>query len=203
MRNQQSKFIDYLVCGIAHSAMVLALIFSLGLSVLTQTVRAGGDKDSRKASEASETGSASVRRRDPFYVPARVEKKPVPVKVKPIVQQLVPAGVETRFEDYRREKERWKLTGGVEPQVLSAFLIDEINITGVFENSEGLGAFLVLEAHQKKPTVFAREGMKTHDGYIKEISPAGVRFVKHIRYSDGKVQQTEIFRAVGSGNAKK
>lgn len=201
MRNQQNLFLHNVIRSIAQSVCVLTFALALCLTGMTQTVRAGGDKEAKKSSEGAGT-NPTTRRRDPFYVPTRVEKKPVPVKVKAVVQQLVPPGVETRFEDYRREKERWKLTGGVEPIVLSAFLIDELSVTGVFENSDGYGAFVVLDAHQKKPTVFARTGMKTHDGYIKDISPAGVRFVKNIRYSDGKVQQTEIFRAIGSGVKK-
>ena len=48
-------------------------------------------------------------------------------------------------------------------------------------------------------TFFARVGMQTYDGVVKEITPTGVKFVKKVRYDDGSVRQTEEFRALRSG----
>ena len=147
-----------------------------------------------------------IVRRDPFIVPAKVIRPPViPKKEKPLppVPKALPApSAEIRMNEFKL-KMREHLNGRAqEPSKISPYTIEELSVTGIFRNEDGYGAFIVEAASQKQQIYFAREGWQTFDGYIKEILPTGVRFVKTVRYDDGKVVQTEEVRALPNVNAK-
>lgn len=151
-------------------------------------------KTNEKAGEPKQ-----LNRRDPFVVPARIKFEPPKVEIKKEPKPISPPGMETRLTEYRNLVRAASLNGQAAPDKLklSPYLAEEFTVTGIFGNSGGYGAFLL--AGPTKLTFFARVGMQTYDGVIKEITPTGVRFVKNIRYDDGSVRQTEEFRALRSG----
>jgi hypothetical protein len=154
--------------------------------------------------EATTKTSATSTQRDPFLVPSKVVRVPKPVKlvVKKEPQPVAPASIEVRVTDYKKLMRDFLEGRGSEPSKLAPYLIDELTITGIFRNQEGYGAFVVESATQKQQIFFVRTGWQTHDGYIKEILPTGVKFIKKVRLDDGTMRQTEEFRALPAPNAK-
>ena len=155
--------------------------------------------------ESSGKSASSATRRDPFLVPAKVIRPPKivkPVIVKPEPKPIPPPSIDNRMTDYKKLVRDYYEGRTVEPGKLAPYVIDELAITGIFQNKEGYGAFVVENATQKQQTFFARTGWKTFDGYIKEILPNGVKFIKIVRLDNGTVRQVEEFRALPAPNAK-
>ncbi len=166
---------------------------------------ATNDKGSAEESEPSGKSATSPARRDPFLVPAKLIRPPKivkPVVVKPEPKPLPPPSLDNRMTDYKKLVRDYYEGRSVEPGKLAPYLIDELAVTGIFQNQGGYGAFVAESATQKQQTFFARAGWKTFDGYIKEILPTGVKFVKIVRLDNGTVRQVEEFRALPAPNAK-
>lgn len=196
------------------SAALLAFSLCLTLSAVSFTAANGegkaagaarAGKVSEPSAEAEENGAAiSTNRqkpRDPFVVPSRVKREPkVAVKKEP---RPVPVpDIESRLTNYRTLV-RAAANGGVQtvPDKTSPYLVEELTVTGIFRDAQGYGAFIAAEP--TKLTFFARPGMRTHDGIIKEVLPTGVKFIRTIRFDDGTVRQSEEFRALRSLKAGK
>ena len=150
----------------------------------------------KKADKADPPNARQLKARDPFVVPARIKFEP-PKEVKKEPKPISPPSMETRLSEYRNSVRMASINGQAAPDKLSAYLVEELTITGTFRDSKGDGAFVL--AGPTKLTFFARVGMRTHDGVIKEVTPTGIKFVKKIPYDDGSVRQVEEFRALRSG----
>jgi len=170
-----------------------------GASNTEDKEKAASKKKDGKANEKAGEAKPQLNRRDPFVVPARIKFEPPKVEIKKEPKPISPPGMETRLTEYRNLVRAASLNGQAAPDKLklSPYLSEDFTVTGIFRDSAGYGAFLL--AGPTKLTLFARVGMQTYDGVIKEITPTGVRFVKNIRYDDGSVRQTEEFRALRSG----
>ena len=172
------------------------------------TKPAANDKPTVASEEGDSTGKSvtPATRRDPFLVPAkliRVPKIPKPVPLpKPEPKPLPAPSIDDRMSDHKKLLRDYYAGRNSEPGKLAPYLIDELSVTGIFQNEEGYGAFVVESITQKQQTFFARTGWKTYDGYIKEILPTGVKFVKTVRLDNGIVRQTEEFRALPAATAK-
>lgn len=172
------------------------------------TKPAANDKPtlSSEESEASGKSSTPATRRDPFLVPAKMIRIPkIPKAVpppKPEPKPLPAPSIDNRMSDHKKLLREYYEGRNAEPGKLTPYLIDELAVTGIFQNEEGYGAFVVESITQKQQTFFARTGWKTYDGYIKEILPTGVRFVKTVRLDNGTVRQSEEFRALPAANTK-
>jgi hypothetical protein len=172
------------------------------------TKSAANDKPtlSSEGNESSDKSATTSTRRDPFLVPAKLIRtpkipKPIPPP-KPEPKPLPAPSIENRINDHKKLVREYYEGRISEPSKLAPYLIDELAVTGVFRNDEGYGAFVVEGITQKQQTFFARAGWKTYDGYIKEILPTGVKFIKIVRLDNGTVRQTEEFRALPAANAK-
>lgn len=159
--------------------------------------KAASKKKDEKAGEKAGELKPQLNRRDPFVVPVRVKLEPPKVEIKREPKPISPPGMETRLTEYRNLVRVTSLSGQATPDKLSPYLVEDFTVTGIFRDSAGYGAFVL--AGPTKLTVFARVGMRTYDGVVKEITPTGVKFVKNVRYDDGSVRQTEEFRALRSG----
>lgn len=153
------------------------------------------------------TKAIGSKRRDPFFSPAKyVPPPPPPVKItkqgKPAPQPVPVPSIETRVENYKAMMREYLAGRGKEPSKLSAYTIEELTLTGIFRTDDGDGAFVVETASRNQQTYFAKSGWQTFDGYIKEILPTGVRFVKNTRYDNGSVQQAEVFRPLPTQTTK-
>ncbi len=170
--------------------------------------KAANDKPtlSSEDNESSGKSATTTTRRDPFLVPAkmvRIPKIPKPVPPpKPEPKALPAPSIDNRMSDHKKLLRDYYEGRHSEPGKLAPYLIDELSVTGIFQNDGSYGAFVVESITQKQQTFFARTGWKTYDGYIKEILPTGVKFIKIVRLDNGTVRQTEEFRALPAANAK-
>lgn len=156
--------------------------------------------------EGANKATTPATRRDPFLVPAKVVRPPKVVKPlvppKPEPKPLPAPSIENRINDHKKLLREYYEGRSAEPGKLSPYLTEELSVTGIFSNEDGYGAFIVESVTQKQQTFFARTGWKTFDGYIKEILPTGVKFIKTVRLDNGTVRQIEEFRALPAANAK-
>jgi hypothetical protein len=84
-----------------------------------------------------------------------------------------------RLEDHRLAVRR-----GEQREQTSAYLIEEIIVTGTYKSVEGYGAFLRASNGR---TFFAHTGMKFYDGSVLQIEPDQVIFQQVL--ADGKKKQ--------------
>ena len=201
MRYQQNQMQNSFRRGFSAGALTAALIFGSALPALAT----GGENSAKKAAEKKHEDSASEaattgRRRDPFVIPSRVKKDQPKPKVTREPQPVLPPGADMRMAEYRSTVRMAAMSNQPAPSVLSPYLIEELTINGIFKTGEGFGAFVVEGVSARRMTLFARPGLRTYDGVVKEITPTGVRFVKNIRYDDGRVMQKEMFVALSGRN---
>lgn len=186
-----------------RSVLVSGLLLLLALTGLAVPMSAfaanetpARNKEEKKEDSASD-GGTKTRRRDPFVVPGRVKREPPKPKVSKDPQPIMIPGIEMRMTEYRNQVRQASLSNRQGPGSLSPYLIEELTINGIFKTSEGFGAFVVEGVSSKRMTLFARPGMKTYDGVVSEVTPEGVRFVRHIRYDNGTTLQRELFVPLG------
>lgn len=189
--------------GLAAFILVLAVSGALAQDKATTKVRQEATVAApTESAEAAAVKGKSGRTRDPFFNPSKYVAPPKPVKIK-IEPKPVPApGFEDRLKAYREQLRLFLGGSGREPSKTSAYLIEELTVTGVFRNEDGLGAFVVETATKNQQTYFVRQGWATHDGYIKDILPNGVMFVRNVKLDNGTVKQVEEFRALPALNGK-
>jgi hypothetical protein len=104
---------------------------------------------------------------DPFY------RKPKPVKVaedkdsnKPVAVPFPP--LEQRQQDFLRSKQEARSRGLPEPDPIGQYLVSELNVTGVFETENGVGAF--VQAIPTNTTFFVAAGTRVYNGQIVTIN---------------------------------
>lgn len=199
MRYQQDQIQNGFLRGLSACALTAALSFgsaspalAAGSGTESQPKKTAEKKNEESPNEAATSG----RRRDPFVIPTRVRKELPKPKVTKEAQPVLPPGAEMRLAEYRSLMRQASLTSQPAPSVLSPYLIEELTINGIFKTGEGFGAFVVEGVSSKRMTLFARPGMRTYDGIVREVTPTGVRFIKNIRYDDGRVMQREVFVAL-------
>ncbi|HEX4951421.1 MAG TPA: hypothetical protein VFZ34_32485 [Blastocatellia bacterium] len=160
------------------------------------------DKSTPSSEENESVGKTTSggTRRDPFLIPSRVVRAPKVVKPapppKPEPKPLPFPALETRLNDYKKQVRDFYEGRAVEPGKLTPYLIEELTVTGTFRNDEGYGVFVAENVTQNRQMFFARVGWRTFDGYIKEILPTGVKFIRSVRLDNGTVRQVEEFRAL-------
>ncbi len=161
---------------------------------------------SSEESDSPDKSASPATRRDPFLVPAkliRIPKIPKPAPLpKPEPKALPAPSIDDRVSEHKKLLRDYYAGRNSEPGKLAPYLTDELSVTGIFQTEEGYGAFVVESITQKQQTFFARTGWKTYDGYIKEILPTGVKFIKTVRLDNGIVRQMEEFRALPAATAK-
>ena len=156
--------------------------------------------------ESAGKPSTPSTRRDPFLVPAKLIRPPAKPKAvvipKPEPKPIPAPSIDNRMTDHKKLLRDYYEGRGAEPGKLAPYLTEELSVTGIFRNEDGYGAFVVESITQKQQTFFARTGWKTFDGYIKEILPTGIKFIKTVRLDNGTVRQVEELRALPAANAK-
>lgn len=97
------------------------------------------------------------------------QEKPLktPSKKRPPKSTSIPS-LQERLEAHRLAVKR-----GEEREPSSAYLIDEITVTGIYKSVEGYGAFLRAVNNR---TFFAYSGMQFYDGTVSSITPEMVVF---------------------------
>ncbi|MFN0119256.1 MAG: hypothetical protein ACKV2V_02010 [Blastocatellia bacterium] len=164
------------------------------------TKETAGEKNSAKKTAAGAETPGSSRRRDPFVIPSKVVRPdPPPPKVVRVPMPVLSPGPEVRLAEYRSRARQASQAGQTPPGALSPYLIKDLMVNGVFRNGEGYGAFVVENISGRRMTLFIRPGQQAYDGYVRDISPAGVRFARTTRMDDGSSRQAELMVAIGAG----
>ncbi len=143
--------------------------------------------------------SYRVTPRDPFakYKPPvrrKVEvKKAAPVQVPP---------VEARVENYKAQKLAAMNTNRPAPKPTTAFLLKELQVTGIFRTPRGYAA--MVEATPIKLSFVVYPGEPFYDGMLVAIEESRLVFRRQTRWSDGRLEvavETKILRQPSAGDA--
>ncbi|MBL8151447.1 MAG: hypothetical protein JNN15_16100 [Blastocatellia bacterium] len=135
-----------------HLILFILLSMLLLTEALGQEAKTSPDKDSSKGSSQEKTRSLKTK-------PRRTVRVAEPKEVPPL---------EERVAEYRIAVRR-----GEEREPSSAYLIDEITVTGIYRSVEGFGAFL---RSTNKRTFYAYRGMPFYDGSVEQVNSDHVIF---------------------------
>ena len=102
--------------------------------------------------------------------------------------------VEERLRDYMARRSQAKASGTKVPSALSAFLVEELEVNGIFKTKEGYGA--VLRAKPTNQTYFVRQGDKTFNGEIRRLEAKQVVFTNITWIINGKDQIKEVTKVI-------
>lgn len=124
-------------------------------------------------------------RQDPFLDPEKMVKDKSKV---PTVVELVPwPSYEERELEWKRKREQARREGRPEPMPSERYLIEELQIMGLYKKSDGSGAFI-----KPKPSasaiLYASVGNKFYNGSIQRIEGNQVIVEEISRYSNGKTK---------------
>ena len=125
--------------------------------------------------------------RSPFEDPHRRPiLAPAPVRLFPPVEE--------RLRDYMARRAQAKATGAKLPSALSAFVVDEVEVNGIFKTKEGYGA--VLRAKPTNQTYFVHVGDKLYNGGIKRLEAKQVVFTSTTWMNNGKDDVREVTKVI-------
>lgn len=103
--------------------------------------------------------------RDPFKKP--IKPKTPKDKAKQMAVQLGYPVIETRRAEFRQRVNEARERGLAEPSPVSQYLVNELDITGVFRDDRGYGAF--VKAQPTGTMLFLRAGERCYNGEVVRI----------------------------------
>jgi hypothetical protein len=106
-----------------------------------------------------------------------------------------------RLNDYMARRARAKANGTKVPSALSAYLVTELEVNGVFKTKEGYGAF--VRALPTNQTYFVHSGDKTYNGQVLRVDPKQVMFTNITLMTNGKDITTEVTKVIQGPTAAK
>jgi hypothetical protein len=163
--------------GLEFTIFTLIALFALSM-LATRAFAQGGSAQPANAQQANSKeylgpSGDSIRPyrpagRDPF-------KKVMPPKVKPGSRGSAPApprplgfpGLDERRAKYRAMVEDYSDKGLAEPNPVMQYLVSELEVTGVFRDDSGYGAF--VRAVPTGTTFFIRRGARCYNGEVLRI----------------------------------
>ncbi|MCS6884219.1 MAG: hypothetical protein RMM17_11765 [Acidobacteriota bacterium] len=143
---------------------------------------------------AAESISTNYREpaQDPFFDPEKMVKDKTKV---PTVIEVVPwPSYEERELEWKAKREEARRSGRPEPAPSERYLIEELQIMGLYKKSDGSGAFI-----KPKPSasamLYASVGQKFYNGSIQRIEGNQIIVEEISRYSNGKIKtETKTLR---------
>ncbi|MEN3335408.1 MAG: hypothetical protein V7641_4773 [Blastocatellia bacterium] len=129
--------------------------------------------------------------RDPFKKP--IKPKTPKDKAKQVALQLGYPVIETRRTEFRQRVAQARDIGQAEPDPVSQYLVNELDVTGVFRDERGYGAF--VKAQPTGTMLFLRTGTRCYNGEVVRIEgdEAGV----------SRVMFREVYNVEQNGKAVK
>jgi len=103
--------------------------------------------------------------RDPFKKP--IKPKTPKDKAKQIALQLGYPVIETRRAEFRQKVSEARDRGLSEPEPVMQYLVNELDVTGVFRDERGYGAF--VKAQPTGTMLFLRTGTRCYNGEVVRI----------------------------------
>ncbi|HJQ24511.1 MAG TPA: hypothetical protein VKA60_11395 [Blastocatellia bacterium] len=103
--------------------------------------------------------------RDPFKKP--LKPKTPKDKAKQIALQLGYPAIEARRAEFRQKVVEFRNRGLAEPEPVMQYLVNELDVTGVFRDERGYGAF--VKAQPTGTMLFLRTGTRCYNGEVVRI----------------------------------
>src|SRR5437868_9126113 len=103
--------------------------------------------------------------RDPFKKP--IKPKTPKDKAKQMALQLGYPVIETRRAEFRQKVSEARDRGLSEPEPVMQYLVNELDVTGVFRDERGYGAF--VKAQPTGTMLFLRTGTRCYNGEVVRI----------------------------------
>lgn len=166
-------------------AILLNIALTLGLTVNITATAAGQDKTEQAKAEAApqpqqvKSGrpdlgptADSIRPyrmsgRDPF----KKVVKPKTAKGKQQAHLMGFPSLDVRRAEFRQKIDQARARDGAEPDPVSQYLVSELEITGVFRDDRGFGAF--VRAQPSGTMFFVRNGARCYNGEVMRITGDG------------------------------
>ncbi len=144
--------------------------------------------------------------RDPFKKP--LKPKTPKDKAKQVALQLGYPVIETRRAEFRQKVGEARERGLSEPEPVMQYLVNELDVTGVFRDDRGYGAF--VKAQPTGTMLFLRTGTRCYNGEVVRIEgdEAGAsrvmfrEFFKVEQNGKAVTQERMVAKAPGPGSAK-
>jgi hypothetical protein len=115
--------------------------------------------------------------------------------------------LDVRRSEFKQKVDQARARDGSEPDPVSQYLVAELDITGVFRDDRGFGAF--VRAQPTGTMFFVRNGAKCYNGEVLRIGadasdpgPAKVMF-REVSYQEVNGKQTPLERTVTKTPADK
>ena len=166
-------------------AILLNIALTLGLTVNITATAAGQDKtEQAKAEAAPQPQQVKSGRQDlgptadsirPYRMsgrdPFKKTVKPKTAKGKQQAHLLGFPSLDVRRAEFRQKIDQARARDGAEPDPVSQYLVSELEITGVFRDDRGFGAF--VRAQPSGTMFFVRNGARCYNGEVMRITGDG------------------------------
>jgi hypothetical protein len=103
--------------------------------------------------------------RDPFKKP--VKPKSVKAKQAEIAKLLGFPAIDARRSEFRQKVDQARMRDLAEPDPMTQYLVNELDVTGVFRDERGYGAF--VKAQPTGTVLFIRNGARCYNGEVMRI----------------------------------
>jgi hypothetical protein len=149
-------------------------------------------------SAVAQQASSSYKgaQRDPFE-----KRKPVVKAVKPGPKLVEPPPVESRIQAYKSKKAAAMTAQLPAPKPTTAFLVNELQVTGIFRTPRGWAA--MVEAKPIKLSYVIYPGETFYNGMLVAIEEDRLVVRREIRWSDGKRETAVEMKTLANPNAIK
>ena len=162
-------------------AILLNIALTLGLTVNIAATAAGQDKtEQAKAEAAPQPQQVKSGRQDlgptadsirPYRMsgrdPFKKVVKPKTAKGKQQAHLLGFPTLDVRRAEFRQKVDKLRASDAPEPDPVSQYLVSELDVTGVFRDERGYGAF--VRAQPSGTMFFVRNGARCYNGEVLRI----------------------------------
>lgn len=199
--------------ALLNTLLVLALAVSVGAQDKPEQAAAKSDaapqpQQVRSSKEYLGPTADSIRPyrltgRDPF----KKTIKPKGARAKAQARLLGFPTLDVRRAEFRQKVEQARARDGAEPDPVMQYLVSELEITGVFQDERGFGAF--VRAQPSGTMFFVRKGARCYNGEVVRIGgdasdPGSARVVfREVSYTEVNGKQSPQEQMVTKSPADK
>jgi hypothetical protein len=124
-------------------------------------------------------------KRDPFRGEIKIVKEEI--KTPPPITALPFPSYEERESEWRKQRANAQKNGQPAPLPAERYLIDELQIIGIYQKPEGKGVFLKPK-NVPGTTIFATVGQKFFNGSLRGIEDKIIEFELQTKLSTNKIK---------------
>lgn len=186
---------------------LLAIAFSVAFGLSAADVMAQGAATTQKQSVGPSADTIKPYRpvgRDPFK---KNVARTVGSRKQPKTLGFPP--LEVRRAEFQQKVAQHRVTGLPEPDPLTQYLVNELDVIGVFQDGQGPGAF--LRAQPTGTTFYVRRGARCYNGEVlrvesDESDAIGTRVmfreVSYVDVGNKQVPQERVVAKVATGPSR-